>query len=69
MTQLRPEDIKTLYKIVSMDAKTAAEFHRALSQSRCEKCLYGGGYMCKGLDLYGRCIKYKRDPPDGGYYG
>lgn len=35
--------------------------------SRCFKCAYKG--TCSGNDNYGQCTKYKRDPPDGGYYG
>ncbi len=69
MTQLRPNDYETLLKILSPSPEVEAEFIKALSMSRCDKCVYGGGYNCKGLDLYGKCTKYKRDPPDGGYYG
>ena len=35
--------------------------------SRCDKCVYEGA--CSSNDDYGQCIEYKRDPPDGGYYG
>ena len=34
---------------------------------RCYKCVYEGA--CSSNDNYGQCTKYKRDPPDGGYYG
>ena len=34
---------------------------------RCFKCVYEG--TCSNNDDYGQCTKYKRDPPDGGYYG
>lgn len=35
---------------------------------RCDKCVYIKG-TCGQTDKYGNCWKYKRDPPDGGYYG
>lgn len=38
-----------------------------ISLPRCYKCVYEG--TCSGNDNYGQCTKYKRDPPDGGYYG
>ena len=37
--------------------------------SRCYKCVYKGTCSGSGNDDYGQCTKYKRDPPDGGYYG
>ena len=35
---------------------------------RCEKCVYND-YFCGHTDYNGDCPLYKRDPPDGGYYG
>ena len=37
-------------------------------QSRCHKCIYNVN-TCGHSDYYGVCSKYKRDPPDGGFYG
>lgn len=37
-------------------------------QPRCDKCVYLKG-TCGQTDKNGKCQKYKRDPPDGGYYG
>lgn len=36
--------------------------------SRCDKCVFTKG-VCGYHDIHGECIAYKRDPPDGGYYG
>ena len=35
--------------------------------SRCDKCVYQG--TCGNTDVGMSCPHYKRDPPDGGYYG
>ena len=35
---------------------------------RCDKCVYLRE-TCGQTDKDGKCWKYKRDPPDGGYYG
>lgn len=37
-----------------------------LNNSRCSKCVWEG--TCRDFDR-GSCNNYKRDPPDGGYYG
>lgn len=37
-------------------------------QERCYKCVYLKE-TCGHTDKDGKCWKYKRDPPDGGYYG
>ena len=34
---------------------------------RCPKCVWEG--TCNNFDIDGNCADYKRDPPDGGYYG
>ena len=39
-----------------------------VDQSRCGKCVYEV-LVCGENDFYGNCPKYKRDPPDGGFYG
>lgn len=38
------------------------------TQARCDKCVYSWP-MCGSNDSLGSCPNYKRDPPDGGYYG
>ena len=35
---------------------------------RCDKCVHTWP-DCGDTDFLGRCNKYKRDPPDGGFYG
>lgn len=37
-------------------------------RSRCRKCVYEC-YCSKDKDYEGKCPDYKRDAPDGGYYG
>lgn len=39
-----------------------------VDQSRCGKCVYEV-LACGENDFYGNCPKYKRDPPNGGFYG
>ena len=39
----------------------------APAKSRCRKCLYAWPF-CGKSDKNGDCSKYKKDPPDGGYY-
>ena len=39
-------------------------------EDRCNKCVYTNQCLMNGtLHPYHPCEKYKRDPPDGGYYG
>lgn len=39
-----------------------------VDHSRCRKCVYE--FRCtRDKDLDGKCPDYKRDAPDGGYYG
>lgn len=45
-----------------------AESTVPVDQSRCSKCVYEV-LVCGENDFYGNCPKYKRDPPDGGFYG
>lgn len=40
---------------------------RIFRECRCPKCVYDG--FCSSVDINGNCKEYKRDPPDGGYYG
>lgn len=40
---------------------------RIFPQCRCPKCVYNG--FCSNVDIDGNCKEYKKDPPDGGYYG
>lgn len=46
----------------------SAELIVPVDQSRCGKCVYEV-LVCGENDFYGSCPKYKRDPPDGGFYG
>ena len=39
------------------------------SKSRCHKCVYELNCLIGDRDSKGRCPHYKRDAPDGGYYG
>lgn len=39
-----------------------------IAQPRCDKCVHLPIY-CGHDDKNGNCSHYKRDPPDGGYYG
>ena len=39
-----------------------------VDKSRCDKCVHQPWY-CGQTDENGNCPLYKRDPPDGGYYG
>ena len=38
-----------------------------LKSECCHKCVYEN--TCGRNDIDGNCPNYKRDPPDGGYYG
>ena len=43
----------------------------AFKVSNCDKCVWQYN-KCSGQPINGHCpegVKYKRDPPDGGYYG
>ena len=42
------------------------ELQKMIKYIRCHKCVYED--ICQDFDT-GNCHKYKRDPPDGGYYG
>lgn len=41
---------------------------RGSNKSRCHKCVYET-HCSKDRDTEGKCPRYKRDAPDGGYYG
>lgn len=52
----------------AMNVLYEVEKRRLLSKShRCHKCAYEN--TCTKNDIDGSCTSYKRDPPDGGYYG
>ena len=55
-------DYKTLARLSSND-----DLNEIITNCRCPKCVYEG--TCKKMDIAGSCKDYKRDPPDGGYYG
>lgn len=38
------------------------------TETRCHKCVFDVN-TCGSSDYFGECPIYKRDPPDGGYYG
>lgn len=54
------EAIKALQRLKEQEEPTV--------QPRCDKCVYLKE-TCGQTDKDGKCWKYKRDPPDGGYYG
>lgn len=54
------DNIKRYIKSFFMDPETDSEFRKALSYSRCNKCVERT--ICKGLDLYAKCKQFKRDP-------
>ena len=41
---------------------------KPVDKSRCNKCIYEA-FNCGENDFYGNCPKYKKDLPDGGFYG
>lgn len=51
----------------AIDALQRIKNRKAHFYPRCFKCVYEG--VCTGSDKDGMCSQYKRDPPDGGYYG
>ena len=61
--------VEFLKEFTSLINKTGYSYLASIptEMSRCYKCVYEG--TCSGNDNYGQCTKYKRDPPDGGYYG
>ena len=62
--QTKKERDERLFTIIKTHSFT--ELMNIFSESRCPKCVYS--VDCKKFDL-GDCKDYKRDPPDGGYYG
>ena len=62
------EAINALYKLQKQTVLTKIEQYVAIrTLSRCSKCVYTN--TCPNIDINGSCKSYKRDPPDGGYYG
>lgn len=55
------EDLKEYYKLIKVEEKK-------IIAPRCDKCVYLKE-TCSQTDKDGQCWKYRRDPPDGGYYG
>ena len=52
----------------AINALYEIEKRHILSKSRrCHKCVYEN--TCTKNDIDGSCASYRRDPPDGGYYG
>ena len=54
------------YWMLAKELPDDNELKKMVKYSRCPKCIYEG--TCHGFDK-GDCLNYKRDPPDGGYYG
>ena len=59
-------DIKILLSNKELSSQAKEKLQHMLNKSRCSKCVYEG--PCRNFDQ-GNCKNYKRDPPDGGYYG
>ena len=52
----------------AVNALMALKKEKILSKPpRCHKCVYEA--TCNNFDIDENCADYKRDPPDGGYYG
>lgn len=69
--EVSPEEIQTV--LYAMEPQKAAVLNWQYEFEQCSKCVYEHT-ECPGPDLYspGCCPeghKYRRDPPDGGYYG
>ena len=62
---IRKEREKLLYLVIK--THKIDDLARIFAECRCPKCIHEG--TCSGLDIEGSCNAYKRDPPDGGYYG
>ena len=62
--QIKKERDERLFTLIKTHSFT--ELMSIFANSRCSKCLYSN--ECRKFDL-GDCKEYKRDPPDGGYYG
>lgn len=45
------------YELFNLDPKVEKELEKAISMSRCESCAI---FNCKGIDLYGKCLYYKK---------
>ena len=59
-------DPKKDLRVVDSNSKIATKE----KEDRCDKCVYTNQCLMNGtLHPYHPCEKYKRDPPDGGYYG
>ena len=60
------EAISNLSDIAMENIREVNKSRESIKNSRCHKCLYSN--MCTDIDT-GDCKKYKKDSPDGGYYG
>lgn len=52
----------------STKSEAAEDISMDFIETRCYKCVFDYN-SCGENDFYGTCPKYKRDPPDGGFYG
>lgn len=59
-------DYVKMARMIRRDGEKNLELAALIKSARCPKCVYEG--ECRSFDK-GDCKKYKRNPPDGGYYG
>ena len=64
---MKPVSINTIIDVFH-DIKNQTEVQDENIRPRCDKCVYSWPH-CGDNDLLGKCKHYKRDPPDGGFYG
>lgn len=57
--------------ILDDDNKIVPAFQDVIKEdkSRCHKCVYELNCLIGDRDSKGKCPHYKRDAPDGGFYG
>lgn len=58
----------TKNEITSVTTDSGEVLYPRYDKPRCDKCVYLKE-LCGQTDENGKCRKYKRDPPDGSYYG
>ena len=64
---MKPISVDTVIDVFH-DMKADMDKRIEKIQPRCDKCRYCYP-NCGDSDILGNCKTYKRDPPDGGYYG
>jgi alpha-glucuronidase len=58
------QELKISYSTTS----SGGDYTAVQDKARCDKCVYQL-HCSQDRDTEGKCPKYKRDAPDGGYYG